>query len=60
LNNTIEIYVINIFFIVDLPIFCANWNADGSEIIATGRKPYFYVYNVQAGKVDRVKAIKGT
>ena len=43
----------------DLPILKAEFNPSGSEIIATGRRKYFYIYNMEAGNVDRSQGIFG-
>ena len=38
----------------DLPIFCAEWSAHGNEIYCSGRRPYFYCYDVGKGCVSKV------
>ena len=38
----------------DLPIFCAEWSAHGNEIYCSGRRPYFYCYDVGKGSVAKV------
>ncbi len=38
----------------DLPIFCAEWSAHGNEIYCSGRRPYFYCYDVGKGSVTKV------
>jgi U3 small nucleolar RNA-associated protein 18 len=43
----------------DLPIHCAQMTHDGSEIVVSGRRPYFYTYNVETGDVLRVPGIRG-
>ncbi|CAG8630153.1 4732_t:CDS:2 [Funneliformis caledonium] len=47
-------------FFNDLPILKAEFNPSGSEIIATGRRKYFYIYNIEAGNVDRSQGIFGS
>ncbi|CAI2168790.1 11953_t:CDS:10 [Funneliformis geosporum] len=47
-------------FFNDLPILKAEFNPSGSEIIATGRRKYFYIYNIEAGNVDRSHGIFGS
>lgn len=46
-------------FFPDLPIVCAHFNAQGSEIICSGRRQFFYVYDVVQGSVIKVPNIKG-
>jgi U3 small nucleolar RNA-associated protein 18 len=41
----------------DLPIFCAEWSAHGNEIYCSGRRPYFYCYDVGKGGVTKVNVI---
>ncbi|KAG9295388.1 hypothetical protein G9A89_013417 [Geosiphon pyriformis] len=46
-------------FLEDLPIRKASFNPSGTEIIATGRRPYFYSYNVEAGRIEKIPKIHG-
>ncbi|ETO28866.1 hypothetical protein RFI_08264 [Reticulomyxa filosa] len=44
-------------FLQDLPIRCAQFTADGKEIIISGRRPYFYVFGLkdfQCKKIDQL------
>ncbi|GBB84798.1 hypothetical protein RclHR1_11370003 [Rhizophagus clarus] len=43
----------------DLPILRAEFNPSGSEIIISGRRKHFYVYNIEAGNIDRSQGIFG-
>lgn len=43
----------------DLPITSACWNGDGSEVIATGRRSFFYTYDVAAGTAHRIPRLMG-
>lgn len=43
----------------DLPISSASWTGDGSEVICTGRRSYFYTYDINAGKAIRIPRILG-
>ena len=43
----------------DLPIASASWTGDGSEVICTGRRSYFYTYDINAGKAIRIPRILG-
>ena len=45
--------------IADLPIMCAAFNGDGTEVIATGRRKYFYVYDLAHGAVTQVPGVNG-
>jgi hypothetical protein len=41
-------------FFEDMPIHTASFAADGAYIVAAGRRKHFYVYDLGAGRVDRV------
>ncbi|CAG8441103.1 3850_t:CDS:2 [Acaulospora morrowiae] len=43
----------------DLPIYRASFNSSGTEIIATGRKKHFYIFDIEAGSIDRSSGITG-
>ncbi|KAJ3321045.1 U3 snoRNP protein [Blyttiomyces sp. JEL0837] len=43
----------------DMPIFSADFTADGREIVLSGRRKHFYVYNLEKGVVERVQGIRG-
>ncbi|CAG8508469.1 4865_t:CDS:2 [Diversispora eburnea] len=43
----------------DLPISNASFNPSGSEIIVTGRRKYFYSYNIESGNIERSNGIIG-
>lgn len=43
----------------DLPVRCARITNDGSEIVLSGRRPYFYTYNIDTGTVLRVPGVRG-
>ncbi|KAH9260186.1 hypothetical protein BASA81_001355 [Batrachochytrium salamandrivorans] len=44
-------------YFADLPISCAQFCE--SEVIVTGRRPYYYAYDVEAGKLSKVQGILG-
>lgn len=44
----------------DMPIQSAYFTASGNEIVATGRRAFFYYYDIQAAQVSRVARILGT
>ncbi|KAJ3163920.1 U3 snoRNP protein [Geranomyces variabilis] len=46
-------------YIKDLPIVKASFTPDGSEILITGRRKYFYTYDVEKGAVNRISGIRG-
>jgi U3 small nucleolar RNA-associated protein 18 len=46
-------------FIPDLPIYSAEFTADGSEVILSGRRPFFYTYDLGAGKIQKIPRIFG-
>ena len=43
----------------DLPVRSADFTADGKEVIAAGRRKYFYSYSLETGHVKRITQIKG-
>jgi U3 small nucleolar RNA-associated protein 18 len=47
-------------FFEDMPISSACWTGgDGAEVIATGRRPFFYTYDVASGKAHKIPRILG-
>lgn len=46
-------------FLQNFPIFTAAFVPDGSGVVAAGRRNFFYVYDLQAGKVERVNCMVG-
>lgn len=44
----------------ELPISCAAWNGDGSEVLVTGRRSWFYSYNVDTGAATKVTRLLGS
>ncbi|KAL1916838.1 uncharacterized protein VTP21DRAFT_5542 [Calcarisporiella thermophila] len=43
----------------DMPIHKAAFTPSGTEIIATGRRKYFYIFDVEAGRVERSHGLYG-
>lgn len=43
----------------DMPVLCAKFHPSGEQIIASGRRHYYYIYDVQSGTVDRCPGIWG-
>lgn len=43
----------------DLPIHKAAFNEDGSQVVLTGRRKFFYIYDVASAQVDYVAGIQG-
>jgi U3 small nucleolar RNA-associated protein 18 len=43
----------------DLPVTSAGWTGDGAEVVATGRRPFFYSYDVGAGTAQRIARLQG-
>ena len=41
------------------PILCAHFTADGREVVMAGHRRSFFVYDMVAGKITRVKGIRG-
>lgn len=42
-----------------LPIYKASFLPEASSVIITGRRPFFYTYDMVAGKVDLVPGVMG-
>ena len=43
----------------DLPITSACFSADGTEVIASGRRPFFYVYDLKSSAIHKVPHLQG-
>ncbi|KAJ3043250.1 U3 snoRNP protein [Rhizophlyctis rosea] len=46
-------------YLKDLPIGQATFAANGSQIYMSGKRPYFYSFDIESGKVDRINNIRG-
>ncbi|KAI8597009.1 WD40-repeat-containing domain protein [Dissophora ornata] len=46
-------------FYKDMPIYKAAFSATGNSVVASGRRKYFYTYDIDAGKVDKSQGIYG-
>ncbi|KAG0241896.1 U3 snoRNP protein [Mortierella sp. GBA43] len=46
-------------FFKDLPIYNAAFSSQGGAIVVSGRRKFFYTYNVEAGKVEKSQGIYG-
>lgn len=46
-------------FFKDLRIRNAAFHPSGDQVFVTGRRPYYYIYDVQAGAIDRCPEILG-
>ncbi|KAI8826861.1 WD40-repeat-containing domain protein [Fimicolochytrium jonesii] len=45
--------------IKDLPLHTAHFSPDGKEVVMTGKRKFFYSYDVEKGVVMRVPGIRG-
>ncbi|KNC96269.1 uncharacterized protein SPPG_08420 [Spizellomyces punctatus DAOM BR117] len=45
--------------IKDLPIHRATFTPDGKEVLLTGKRKFFYSYNIEAGVIQRIPGIRG-
>lgn len=45
--------------IPDLPILCARFNHDGTEVIASGRRKFFYSYDLVKGVITKTAGLIG-
>jgi hypothetical protein len=43
----------------DLPVYSADFSADGKQILMTGRKSFFYFHDLSLDKVQKVNKIVG-
>ncbi|KAF9431519.1 U3 small nucleolar RNA-associated protein 18 [Entomortierella beljakovae] len=46
-------------FYKDMPIYKASFSTTGGSIVASGRRKYFYTFDIEAGKVDKSQGIYG-
>ncbi|RUS25002.1 WD40-repeat-containing domain protein [Jimgerdemannia flammicorona] len=46
-------------YLSDMPVHSSAFDPTGTTILATGRRKYFYIYDVQAGHVDKSQGIYG-
>ncbi|EEH59839.1 U3 small nucleolar rna-associated protein 18 [Micromonas pusilla CCMP1545] len=53
IDGTVNPKVHSVYF-DDNPIYRARFVGDGSEVVVSGRKDYFYVHNVRSGAVERI------
>ena len=43
----------------DTPITCASFVGSTGQVVLSGRKPYFYSYDTESGKVTKVPGLQG-
>lgn len=43
----------------DMPIYNASFFPDGQEVIVTGRRRFFYIYDLNKGSIIKINGIKG-
>jgi U3 small nucleolar RNA-associated protein 18 len=46
-------------FFADMPVATARFSPDGAEVIASGRRRFFYTYDLRASRVEKVPSIFG-
>ena len=46
-------------FLADMPIRSANFTPDGNQVLISGRRKFFYVYDVAAGRVEKINGLIG-
>eukprot|EP00051_Salpingoeca_urceolata_P019673 m.290262 g.290262 ORF g.290262 m.290262 type:complete len:535 (+) comp19464_c0_seq12:84-1688(+) len=46
-------------FLPDLPIYSAQFASQGREIIMSGRRKFFYSYDIEQGRVRKIHQIQG-
>jgi len=42
-----------------MPIYSANFFPDGQEVIVTGRRCFFYIYDLNGGEITKIQGVKG-
>ena len=47
------------FHFKDLPIAEAKFTVDGKEVVLTGKRKYFYYYDMESGSVEKIHRIQG-
>lgn len=47
------------FRLKDMPIHQASFSANGTEIIMTGKRKYYYTFDLQSGSVERIYGVSG-
>jgi U3 small nucleolar RNA-associated protein 18 len=57
INEEKEHTVIHSINTLDMPIFSAHFLKQGNEIILSGRRKHFFVFNLEANKLDRCPGI---
>ena len=45
--------------IQDFPISTAHFTSDGTEVVMSGERKSYYVYDMIAGKITRICGIRG-
>lgn len=43
----------------DMPIYHAEFHPSGDQIVLSGRRQFFYIYDIQSGVIDRCPGIWG-
>jgi U3 small nucleolar RNA-associated protein 18 len=46
-------------FLEDFPIYKAAFIPDGSKVVAAGRRQYYFMYDLEAGRVERISPLIG-
>ena len=44
----------------DFPISTAHFTSDGTEVVMSGERKSFYIYDMIAGKISRICGIRGS
>lgn len=47
-------------FIKDFPLYSTAFTADGRQMIASGRRSYFYVVDIETSTIEKISSISGT
>eukprot|EP00735_Rhodelphis_limneticus_P006608 TRINITY_DN19035_c0_g1::TRINITY_DN19035_c0_g1_i1::g.13942::m.13942 TRINITY_DN19035_c0_g1::TRINITY_DN19035_c0_g1_i1::g.13942 ORF type:complete len:544 (+),score=140.96,sp/Q9FMU5/UTP18_ARATH/47.02/4e-134,WD40/PF00400.27/13,WD40/PF00400.27/2e+02,WD40/PF00400.27/0.0013,WD40/PF00400.27/0.13,WD40/PF00400.27/47,WD40/PF00400.27/1.8e+02,eIF2A/PF08662.6/50,eIF2A/PF08662.6/2.8,eIF2A/PF08662.6/2.8e+03,DUF4591/PF15261.1/3.6e+02,DUF4591/PF15261.1/5 TRINITY_DN19035_c0_g1_i1:77-1633(+) len=46
-------------FLEDMPIYTAAFSPAGNEVIASGRRKYFYTYDMNAASIKKIHSLQG-
>ncbi|XP_030836516.1 U3 small nucleolar RNA-associated protein 18 homolog isoform X1 [Strongylocentrotus purpuratus] len=46
-------------FVEQFPIHCAHFASQGTEVVLSGKRKFFYIYDMIAGKVSQIPYIRG-
>lgn len=57
--NEYENYLLYSIFFKDMPIYSSHWSFEKKEIISSGRRRFFYIFDIGLKKLKKMGPIKG-